>query len=65
MKKQGQTPDRGRPKRRLTDVSPSDKEADDEDADCSSYSGEFTLLLSPASNSDDAFTSCKYINVIL
>ncbi|CAL9690977.1 unnamed protein product [Knipowitschia caucasica] len=35
-KKQGPTPDRGRPKRRLTDLSPSDKEADDEDADCSS-----------------------------
>ncbi|CAL9696058.1 unnamed protein product [Knipowitschia caucasica] len=56
-KKQGPTPDRGRPKRRLTDLSPSDKEADDEDADCSSSSGASTLLLSPASNSDDASTS--------
>uniref|UniRef100_A0A1A7XTZ6 Si:dkey-174c13.2 n=1 Tax=Iconisemion striatum TaxID=60296 RepID=A0A1A7XTZ6_9TELE len=56
VKKQGPTPDRGRPKRRLTDISPSD-EADDEDADRSSSSGGSTLLLSPASNSDDASTS--------
>nr|XP_054607445.1 uncharacterized protein LOC129167182 [Nothobranchius furzeri] len=57
VKKQGPTPDRGRPKRRLTDLSPTDKEADDEDADCSSSSGASNLLLSPASSSDASTSS--------
>lgn len=64
VKRQGPTPERGRPKRRLTDLYPRDEEADDEDADRSSSSGASTLL-SPVRNSDDASTSCEYILVIL
>ncbi|KAL4006467.1 hypothetical protein ACER0C_000319 [Sarotherodon galilaeus] len=56
VKRQGPTPERGRPKRRLTDLSPRDEEADDEDADRSSSSSASTLL-SPVRNSDDASTS--------
>ncbi|XP_026012423.1 uncharacterized protein LOC143414606 [Maylandia zebra] len=56
VKRQGPTPERGRPKRRLTDLYPRDEEADDEDADRSSSSGASTLL-SPVRNSDNASTS--------
>ncbi|XP_072300229.1 uncharacterized protein [Eucyclogobius newberryi] len=64
VKKQDPTPERGRPKKRRIDFL-SDKELNEEkadydaDADSSgtSTSGASTILLSPASNSDDDFNS--------